>query len=182
MSDARMHELPAPPRTLARTLLLGACAGLMCTAAQSRTPPWQPPQTVQWHVAIASAATLQPGQRSTIELTGQILQGWHVYGLEQHPQGPTELKFAVDANTVVQPKGAPSGSATIHRMDPGFGFEIQYYTDSLKLTLPIQVRPHPGTGRQQVPVSVRFQSCSDKTCLPPATVHLLVDVDVQPHV
>lgn len=178
-----MNEAPAPSRTLARTLLSAAtCTGLVCLAGHAQTPQWQPPQTVQWHIAVASAATLQPGQRSSLELTGQILQGWHVYGLKQHPQGPTELKFAIDDNSIVQSAGTPSGSDTIRRLDPGFGFEIQYYTDSLKLTLPIQVKAHAGTGRHQVPVSVRFQSCSDKTCLPPATVHLLVDVDVQPHV
>ena len=180
-----MNELPAASRTrsAARTLLsAAACAALACVAAHAQTPQWQPPQTVQWHVGIASTAALQPGQHSTLELTGQILQGWHVYGLKQHSQGPTELKVAVDDNPVAQSAGAPSGSDTTRRVDPGFGFEIQYYTDSLKLTLPIQVKQHAGTGRQQIPVSVRFQSCSDKTCLPPATVHLLVDVDVQPHV
>ncbi len=177
--------IPMNPPASARN---SACSvALICTAcawslsAPAQTPP-QPPQTVQWHAAVASASTLQPGQRSTIELTGQILDGWHVYGLKQHAKGPTELKFSVDDNQIAQPAGAPTGTDTIRRIDPGFGFEVQYYTDSLRLTLPIQVRQQAGAGTQHVPVSVRFQSCSDRTCLPPATIHLLVDVNVQPHV
>ncbi len=150
-------------------------------AADAPTAP-QPPETVQWHVSVSPAVTLQPGQRSSIELTGQILEGWHVYGLKQHPDGPTELKFKVDENQVVQPTGPPSGTETIRRMDRGFGFEIQYYTNSLKLSLPIEVKRQVNAGRQQIPISVRFQSCSERICLPPATVHLLVDIDVRPHV
>ena len=158
---------------------LTSAVATVCATALGQSSR-QPPQTVQWHVAVGSSGTLQPGQRSTLELTGQILQGWHVYGLKQHDKGPIELKFTVDDNAIVQPAGAATGSATTRRVDPGFGFEIQYYSDSLQLRLPIQVKRQAATGKQQVPVAVRFQSCSEQTCLPPATVHLLVDVDVQP--
>lgn len=178
-----MNQPVAPLRIYDRPPVLALIAAALCASAHSQTPPaWQPPQTVQWHAAVVARASLQPGQHSSIELTGQILQGWHVYGLEQHSDGPTELKFAVEDNPIVQPEGAPSGSPTVRRMDPGFGFQIQYYTDSLRLTLPIRVKQRAGAGKQQVPVSVRFQSCSERTCLPPATIHLLVDVNVQPHV
>lgn len=159
-----------------------AFAALACFAgesADSQRPVQAAPDTVQWHVAVAPAATVHAGQRTAIELTGQILTGWHVYGLKQHADGPTELRFKVDDNQVAQQLGAPTGTETIQRVDPGFGFEIQYYTDSLKLSLPIAVKPQASTGKQQIPVSVRFQSCSERICLPPATVHLLVDVDVQ---
>lgn len=146
--------------------------------ARSQAPAAAPPETVQWHVTVAPATTARAGQRTAIELTGQILAGWHVYGLKQHADGPTELRFKVDDNQVAQQLGAPTGTATIRRVDPGFGFEIQYYTDSLKLSLPIAVKPHAAAGKQQIPVSVRFQSCSERICLPPATVHLVVDIDV----
>ena len=171
----------APVRTSIRSFALVCVFYAWCASASAQSPS-QAPQTVQWHAAISSAATLQPGQRSTIELTAQILDGWHVYGLKQHDKGPTELKFRVDDNPIVQPAGIPTGTDAIRRIDPGFGFEIQYYTDSLTLTLPIQVKQQASAGKQQVPVSVRFQSCSDRTCLPPATIHLLVDLNVQPHV
>lgn len=177
-----MNSSVAPFRICSLPAVLAAIAAALCTSARAQTPsPWQPPQTVQWHATVPAQAHLLPGQHASIELTGQILQGWHVYGLKQHSDGPTELRFAVEDNPIVQSEGAPGGSPTVRRMDPGFGFEIQYYTDSLKLTLPIQVKPRAGAGKQQVPVSVRFQSCSERTCLPPATIHLLVDVNVQPH-
>jgi hypothetical protein len=153
-------------------------------SAQAAGPPGAPlpPETVQWHVALSPTATLRAGQRSSIELTGKILEGWHVYGLKQHPDGPTELQFRVDDNQIVQSRGAASGSEAIRRIDRGFGFEIEYYTNSLQLTLPIEVKHEVAAGKQQIPVSVRFQSCSERICLPPTTVHLLVDIDVQPHV
>jgi hypothetical protein len=33
---------------------------------------------------------------------------------------------------------------------------------------------------QVIPVSVRFQTCSDRECQPPRTVHLAVPIDVLP--
>jgi len=162
--------------------VLAALACFSGPCANSQAPAAAPPETVQWHVTVAPPATAQAGQRTAIELTGQILAGWHVYGLKQHADGPTELRFKVDDNQVAQQLGVPTGTATLRRVDPGFGFEIQYYTDSLKLSLPIEVKPQAVAGKHQIPVSVRFQSCSERICLPPATVHLLVDIDVQPHV
>jgi hypothetical protein len=170
---------PALSRLRARSTALVAALCALCTGADSQTPQ-QPPQTVQWRASVADASALRRGQHATLELTGQILEGWHVYGLKQHPRGPTELRFGVDDNSIVQPLGAPAGSDTIRRVDPGFGFEIGYYTQSLKITLPVRVKQRAAPGRQQIPVSVRFQSCSERTCLPPATVHLSVEVDVQP--
>jgi hypothetical protein len=169
-------------RKYSRVVACVALAGCGAEAANSQGPVQSAPDTVQWHAIVRPAATLQAGQRTQIELTGQILAGWHVYGLKQHAEGPIELRFKVDDNLAAQQLGGPTGTATIRRVDPGFGFEIQYYTGSLKLTLPIAVKPQATPGKQQIPVSVRFQSCSERICLPPATVHLLVDIEVQPHV
>jgi hypothetical protein len=173
------------PTAAVRTCFLQAVlTALLCATSYADAQPQRlsaPPQTVQWRLAVAAPSTLQPGQRTTLELTGQILAGWHVYGLEQHPHGPTQLQFGVDDNSVAEVAGAPVGSAPISRMDPAFGFQIQYYTDSLTLRLPIRVKQHARLGKQQVPVAVRFQSCSERTCLPPATVHLMVEIDVGSH-
>lgn len=177
-----MHPSIQEHRGYSRIATFAALTCIGATSAYSQAPAPTPPETVQWHVTVAPGPTAQAGQRTSIELTGQILAGWHVYGLKQHADGPTELRFKVDDNPVAQQLGTPTGTATIRRVDPGFGFEIQYYTDSLKLSLPIAVKPQTAPGKQQIPVSVRFQSCSERICLPPATVHLLVDIDVQPHV
>src|SRR5690349_5075691 len=87
-----------------------AFAALACLAgesANSQGPVQAAPDTVRWHVAVAPAATVHAGQSTAIELTGQILTGWHVYGLKQHADGPTELRFKVDDNQVAQQVGAP---------------------------------------------------------------------------
>ena len=64
-------------RTSAWQLALTAIICVSSPGAEAQTPA-QSPRTVQWHVAVASARTVEPGQRSIIELTGQILEGWHV--------------------------------------------------------------------------------------------------------
>lgn len=174
-----MHTPPLSRRQL--SLLSQALLILAYSAGVDSQSLSAVPQTVQWQAIISAPSGLQPGQTATVELSGHISDGWHVYGLKQLPQGPTELRFSADDNPIAQSTSPPTGSQTIHNLDRGFGFEVQYYADSLKLSLPIQVKAQAPSGHQQIPVSVRFQSCSAQTCLPPATAHLLVDVDIRHH-
>jgi hypothetical protein len=46
------------------------------------------------------------------------------------------------------------------------------------VTLPLQLAAHAAGGSQQIPVSVRFQTCNDRICQPPKTVHLSAAVSV----
>src|ERR1700748_1013244 len=96
LTDAEVTMPIALTRNPIRSLALAAAVAMACltTTAPAQTPP----QTVRWHVGLGSEGALQPGQRTTLVLTGQILAGWHVYGLKQHDKGPIELKFSVDAN------------------------------------------------------------------------------------
>jgi hypothetical protein len=113
-----------------------------------------------------------------IEVTAAIDEGWHVYGLEQSPGGPTPLRATLDENEVVQAAGAPSGSPPTKQHDSSFNLETETYTRSFVLRLPAQVKPHAAAGKQLAPVSVRFQACNDRICLPPRTVHLSAPVEI----
>ena len=104
--------------------------------------------------------------------------GWHVYGLEQPPGGPTPLRVTLDENGIVLRAGATSGSAPIKKQDQSFNLETQFYSHSFVLHVPIQVKPGSPRGKQSVPVSVRFQACSDRMCLPPRTVHVSVPIEI----
>jgi hypothetical protein len=66
-------------------------------------------------------------------------------------------------------------------MTPSFDLETRFYTHSFTVKLPVRlIGPKGGrvAGRQLIPVSVHFQTCSDRECQPPTTVHLSVPVDV----
>ena len=137
-----------------------------------------PPDVVHWTASVQSPATITRGSAATLDLSGEIQQGWHVYGLEQQPRGPTPLRITLDANAIVAPAGVASGTApeTVH--DPHFGFNTQLYSHPFVIHLPVQVGADLAAGRQLIPISVRFQACSDRECLLPKTVHLSVPIEV----
>jgi thiol:disulfide interchange protein DsbD len=133
---------------------------------------------VQWAAALSSPGAIKGGNAATVELSVTIKEGWHVYALTQPAGGPTALRVTVDDNQVALAAGAPSGTPPQKRHDPSFGLETKFYTHAFTIQVPVQLKQQPGTGRQNIPVSVRFQSCSDRECQPPTTVHLTVPVDV----
>ena len=133
---------------------------------------------VQWAAALSSAGAIKGGDAATVQVSGTIKDGWHVYALSQPAGGPTALRVTVDDNQVALATGAPSGTPPQKRHDPSFGLETKFYTHAFTIQVPVQLKQQPGAGRQNIPVSVRFQSCSDRECQPPTTVHLTVPVDV----
>ncbi len=133
---------------------------------------------VHWRASVTASATITHGSSATLEVSGEVQEGWHVYGLEQQPRGPTPLRISLEANPIVAAIGPTSATLpeTVH--DLHFGFDTQLYTHPFTIHVPVQVSADPVTGRQLIPVSVRFQACSDRECLLPRTVHLFVLIDV----
>jgi DsbC/DsbD-like thiol-disulfide interchange protein len=158
---------------LAGIALLGLAAPAL---AQNADPAAA--QTVNWTVTASPAEAVKQGGRVTLTLRGEIADGWHVYALKQLPNGPTPLRVTLDQNAVAVASGAPAGSPATRIHDPGFDLDTQYYSHAFSVTLPLQLAAHAAGGPQQIPVSVRFQTCNDRICQPPKTVHLSAAVSV----
>ena len=192
MCTSRNGVLQAPPAMKFPTLILVALlAAPFATAtqhdsprtinlAQASDPTPSPGQTVHWSAALTTAGGVKHGGEATLELSGEIEDGWHVYALTQPAGGPTALRVTLDDNEVAQAAGTPSGTAPKKRHDPSFGLETRFYTRSFSVRLPVQVKQQPAPGRQLIPVSVRFQTCSARECQPPTTIHLTVPIEVLP--
>jgi hypothetical protein len=86
----------------------------------------------------------------------------------------------LDENGTAQAVGAASGTAPVKKHDSSFDLDTEVYSHLFSIHLPVQVKQHAAAGDQFVPVSVRFQACNDRTCLPPRIVHLTVLVEVLP--
>lgn len=131
--------------------------------------------TVQWTAAVTSVAGLRDGGEATLELSGSILPGWHVYALSEPDGGPTALRITLDDNDVVSAAGSPSSTPPQKKHDRSFGLVTEFYTHAFKVQVPVHVKST--AGKPLIPVNVRFQSCSDRECLPPRTIHLSVPVE-----
>lgn len=174
------NEMIRPSRVAPRRLvvLLGTC---LCSVSLAQTPGTNssPGQTVHWAATLTGA--VKQGSETTLELSGAIEDGWHVYALTEPAGGPTALRVSLDENEVAQVAGVASGTAPSKRRDPSFGLVTQFYTHSFTVRVPVQVKQQPAAGRQSIPVSVRFQTCSDRECQPPTTIHLVVPIEVLPN-
>lgn len=131
-------------------------------------------QTVAWSVAPVSLAA--HSGRAVVQVRGAVRDGWHVYALKQHENGPTPLLVAVEPNLVAQPAGAAAGSAPIIARDAAFNLDTAYYAGNFTISLPVRIKPGAQAGRQTIPINVRFQTCNGQTCQPPKTLHLTADV------
>ncbi len=174
MRMASRLRAQAPRRKpLALVLLFGTA---LCGVSLAQAPF----QTVQWSASVISGATAKRGGIVTVELSAAVLDGWHVYALTQPPGGPTALRVTLDDNPVARTAGAPSGAAPEKKYDPSFDLDTYFYSHSFTLHLPVRLKPHADSGWQQIPLSVRFQTCNGRECQPPTTVHLAAPIEVAP--
>lgn len=134
--------------------------------------------TVSWTVSVQPADTVKPGGALSLALHGTVLDGWHVYSLQQLPNGPTPLRITLDTGDIAAGDGAPVGSPPVKARDQAFGFETQYYAGAFTVTVPVRLQPHLAGGRQAIPFNVRFQTCNGRVCQPPKAVHLSAPITV----
>jgi len=166
-----MHRIATA--ALAGIALLGVGAPALAQAADPAAA-----QTVNWTVTADPAGAVKQGGRITLTLHGEVADGWHVYSLKQLPNGPTPLRVTLDQNDVATASGAPVGSPATKIHDQGFNLDTQFYSHAFTVSLPLQVAAHSAGGAQQIPVSVRFQTCNDRVCQPPKTVHLTAAISI----
>jgi hypothetical protein len=160
---------------LFQTISLGLLLSLsLCRDGFAQVPT----QPVQWAGSAISKTPAEQGSTIEIKLSAEVQDGWHVYGLAQAPSGPTPLRVTLDENGFVQIVSVKSATASIKKHDPSFDLETEFYPGSFSLDLQTRVKQQAAGGNQSIPVSIRFQACNDRTCLPPKTVHLVVPIEI----
>lgn len=162
-------------------ILWASTAGLLALAlcgGAFAQPSLGSSDTVAWS-ASAPAQGVKPGGRVKVTLRGAVQNGWHVYGLEQLPDGPTPLRVTLDVSDVAAADGAPAGSPVTKLQDPSFNLQTQFYEHDFTVTAPVRISAHAAAGAQVIPVNVRFQTCNGRICQPPKTVKLSVPITVQ---
>lgn len=127
---------------------------------------------VTWGVEATTGDHTVPGVTTTVRAAATIRDGWHVFGIGQPPGGPTPLKIALEHNAVARAGGQVSTSAAIRAHDASFNLVTEVFTHEFNITLPIVIQKNAAVGEGTIPVSIHYQSCSDRTCMPPRTIHL----------
>lgn len=155
---------------------------LLAALAPASRAQEAPPAPIHWTAALPSASrALQPGQKITVALTGDIDAGWHVYAFPQPPDSP------IIATQVTVPDGQPlalSGEIPPPKaeslMDPTTGKPTAVYTNSVTIDLPLRVARKAHTGKQDLEIDVRYQACNSRLCLPPRTNKVSLPLEISP--
>jgi thiol:disulfide interchange protein len=131
-------------------------------------------QHAQW-TAVADPASAAPGGSAVVRLTAKIDPGWHLYSASS-PAG-LPASFQLGANAVVAQTRvyqAPPKRA----FDPNFDAQTETYEGEARFGLALKLKPDAPAGAAQLPLTVRYQTCNDRQCVPGRwsdTVALTVD-------
>ena len=156
----------------------GLLLGLSLRGAAAQTVDPAAAETVSWTASVHADNGVKPADTLTLALHAQVRDGWHVYALNQLPGGPTPLRITIDPNQVASANGEPIGSPATKIHDRSFDLDTQLYSRAFSVTVPVRVASRAASGRQRIPVSVRFQTCNDRICQPPKTVHLSAPITI----
>ena len=104
-----------------------------------------------------------------VVFTGNIASGWHVYGTDIAPGGPTVATFGTDVLKGAKLKGALRAGAGLKRkQDPIFDMPVSYFEHTAQFTQRIEL-----TDKQyEVKGYLKYGACNDENCLPPTTVEM----------
>jgi thiol:disulfide interchange protein len=137
-----------------------------------------PSDVVKWSAALPSSKSLKPGAKLITRLEAKIKDGWHVYSITQPPGGPAPTIISVPRDQALRSDGEVTGTQPRSSYDPNFQMETQYYEESVRFRVPLAVYSSAKSGPANSVINVRFQTCDDRVCLPPATVHVRLSATV----
>ncbi len=162
--------------------VLAICgAGIM--GATAAWPQAQiPKEPVKWSIKVTSPdKPLKIGDELTLQLKATIEPGWHLYGIEQEPDGPIPTRVSLAPDQPFEQVGSIDFSEPAMTLDPNFGKMVHFYQDEATFTIKLKVGISAPPGKIDVRVNASFQSCNDGLCLPLKTVKLTAAVNIASH-
>ncbi|MCC6243632.1 MAG: thioredoxin family protein [Gemmatimonadaceae bacterium] len=121
--------------------------------------------------------TATQGVPLTVTLRATIPPGWHLYAITQPPGGPVPMAITTPRGSAFTLSGAVRAPEPEIAPDPNFNILTESYADSVRLRVRLMPRK---AGATTLSLSVAYQTCTDRFCLPPTTDVVDAPVEVQP--
>jgi len=159
-------------RLVALLAMLGAAHGSAFAAQRNDNP-------IAWSASVTKRASpLKPGSIFTVRVTATIADGWHLYSMDQIEGGPAATGLIVPDGQPFALSGEVKEPEPIVEFDPNFNLETHYFENRVMFDMSIKVAASAAPGTNTVRIDARYQTCNDRTCLPPRTVHLTASVQI----
>ncbi|HKQ78366.1 MAG TPA: protein-disulfide reductase DsbD N-terminal domain-containing protein [Blastocatellia bacterium] len=127
---------------------------------------------VEWSLKVG-ASTATDGTLAA-ELTAKIEDGWHLYSLTPIADGPRPTRITLPPEQAFELAGKIEAPDPFVETDPNFGVEVEYYEESV--TFKLLLKRRAGFSGDKLLVEARYQTCTNRICLPPKTVKLEADL------
>lgn len=182
MKRTKPTILPSRRRLLHTLMLLAWAVGILGVrpnAAQAQTVSGGRKIPVRFS-ASACPADPRPGEFITVTVKVKIDPGWHFYApASASPAGTPTTVSDITAFGDWKPLGdTQDNTKPTIKLDPNFHAEVAFHEGTAELSRSFRVDEKTSVASPKV--SVRYQTCDDKICLPPTTVDLLVKLAVVP--
>jgi thiol:disulfide interchange protein DsbD len=122
----------------------------------------QRPDQVRWSLAFEPDAAA-PGATVLGRLKGELQPGWHLYSFSTAGATPTSVKLA---------DGSPLASFKVYQpkphiaFDPNFNSDTETYDKEVTFLIEGVLRQGLAAGPAEIVLNLRYQTCSDKMCVP----------------
>lgn len=147
-----------------------ALSTIIATTAIAKPIAAQGPDPVHWSTSVRKSA-VAVGDTVSIVVTATIDAGFHMYGLQQHDEGPSPLVVRVVDDAIVKANGAVRAPQAEKIAKSSFGVPVEWYSTKAVFTIPVRIAAAEGASTT-ARISIRFQSCSNSVCLLPQTIEL----------
>ena len=122
---------------------------------------------IHWSVVRTNNDILRSGELFEVELTAQMDPTWHLYALTQPLGGPEPLVITIPPGRTFSLAGEVSSWLPKSSHDPNFNIETQFFEERAVFTLPVETALFTKDGVHRLAITVGYQTCNDRLCLPP---------------
>ena len=144
------------------SVLLFAPGLLLLTTAANAVPPLPARFT-----ATVSPRTAAAGKVVTVTVRAKIDPRWHIYSVVPSSVGPVATGIASWPGST--PMGTTAENKPVRKRDKTFGTLVAYHERAATFTRRFTLT-QPLTAGRAAPVTLHYQLCSDRQCLPPSDI------------
>ena len=118
-----------------------------------------------------------PGATLKVQITATIPPGYHIYSLKAL-EGSDPTHFSVEPQELLSLSGDITHPAPIHKIEKEINLETEYFEKSVTFSLPLKVARDAAWKKHEAAIVVHYMLCSEKTCFPPVTKKLNIELEV----
>ena len=177
MKLKRMYEMKILNiKTFLLLLVLLLSSGLFAFDEQG-TP--EPGDIIAEIDASLTPSIFRAGENIRIEVEFKILDGWHIYSvISQGEDAPPPSGFTVNNETFIL-DGPVFETQPVNDFDQVIGMKLSYHEKRAVFYQNLKVTTDIILGKGIIPITVKFQTCNDRICLPPESKKIELTYQVE---